>query len=135
MANVGEIIKDFIELGYNYLLTHNKYVAEMKENEHTIAIANSPGHEAQLKLNLLHNLNKNGELPVKPVVAKVKDEVKGIEKSEEPTKVDMDGLKKELEKLRTKEAEKLKVEGGVFGKFENQKEENKEKGDGQQNNS
>lgn len=66
MSRLEEIIKDFIEIGYNYSLLHDKYVKEMQANQHTLGVQDSPGHDAQMKLMTLHNMWKNGELPSKP---------------------------------------------------------------------
>lgn len=67
MSRLTEIIEDFIKIGYNYQLLHDKYVQEMEANKHSLAIQDSPGHEAQIKLQTLHSMVKNGDLPEKPV--------------------------------------------------------------------
>jgi hypothetical protein len=105
MANLAEIIKDFIEIGYDYFKLHEKYAKEMEDNKHTLAVQDSVGHNAQQKLTTLNSMFKNGDLPIKPVEAILGKEVDNILTEDV-------SLKEKLEELK-------KLEGEQHGQSDN----------------
>ena len=93
MSRMAEIIKDFIEIGHDYIALHQKYADELEANKATKDVPDSAGHNAQNKLSTLNSLFKNGDLPVKPVEDNIPKEVQNVLTMDIPLSEKLDDLK------------------------------------------